>query len=109
MFSVTADSSSAAPDAAEQETGSTERNGTCHREVATRHVHDCLLDRSINTSGPLPDSAYRPASACFILTIASMCSRGESPEPIVFTDRWVAPRSRHCRARCAHSAGPPME
>ena len=29
----------------------------------------------------------------------------ERPEPIVFTERWVAPRSRHSRARFAHSVG----
>src|SRR5262249_48657896 len=59
----------------------------------------------------LPDAAksYTPSSAFFILRIASMCSRGESPDPIVFTDRCVAPRSCHSRARRVHSAGPPME
>src|SRR5215470_8197787 len=86
--------------AAEQEVPGPDRNGSRDREITTRYVHAVLLDRWID---------YRPTSDCFILTIASMCSRGESREPIVFTDRCVAPRSRHSRARCAHSAGPPME
>src|SRR6267143_2512018 len=32
-----------------------------------------------------------------------MWPRGVRPAPIVFTERWVAPRSRHSRARFAHA------
>src|SRR5437879_1162259 len=35
-----------------------------------------------------------------------MWPRGVRPAPIVFTERWVAPRPRHSRARFAHSVGP---
>src|SRR5262245_15099276 len=66
--------------------------------------------RSASSQGITRSTAsYTLSSAFFILRIASMCSRGERFDPIVFTERWVAPRSCHSRARRVHSAGPPME
>ena len=59
-------------------------------------------------AGALRRRDQTASSAGFILRIASMWARGASPDPMVFTERWVAPRSRHSLARFVHSAGPPI-
>src|SRR5213594_3331326 len=86
--------------------GQGQNHEACDRDPWPARASNHDAPPSVRLAHPSP---YSVSSAFFILRIASMWSRGESPEPIVFTDRWVAPRSRHSRARRVHSSGPPME